>query len=210
MRRIQIKDAFKKLRIREKSESVAIFLKKIFLGVAHFLYRSRKMVLLVVAVAALTLIFSFLIAPWFNNGNGNGKDESADENNDRTISTVGTLHVEGLEIYGGDVTVQSGKVYIDWGELGLGETKNATFYVLSNSNVNVTLGLNVTDWTPVGLENYLSIYWDYNGTVLTPKHEALPVTASLNVPASNDFIKFLVDNSVTTFGFNITIYASGV
>ena len=81
MRRIQIKDAFKKLRIREKSESVAIFLKKIFLGIAHFLYRSRKMVLIVVTVVALTLIFSFLIAPWFNNGNDNGNSNEHNTNN---------------------------------------------------------------------------------------------------------------------------------
>jgi hypothetical protein len=176
-------------------------------GIARFLYRSRKTVLLVAAVVLLTLVFSFLLAPWFSN-DGNGVPDSGDE--DRTISTAGTLHVEGLEIYGGDVTVESEKVYIDWGELSLGASKNASFYVVSTSNVNVTLGLNVTNWLPAGLDQYLNISWNYNGTVLTPKHEPLPVTVNLEVPASREFIDFLVDNSVTAFGFDITVYASGV
>ena len=43
-----------------------------------------------------------------------------------------------------------------------------------------------------------------------PDQEPLLVTLSLNVAASKEFINFLVDNSVTDFGFDITVYASGV
>ena len=94
----------------------------------------------------------------------------------------------------------------------MGATKNASFYVLSNSNVDVELGLNVTNWVPPEIDHYFSISWDYNGTVLTsgPDQEPLLVTLSLNVAASKEFINFLVDNSVTDFGFDITVYASGV
>ena len=65
---------------------------------------------------------------------------------------------------------------------------------------------------PPGIDHYFSISWDYNGTVLTsgPDQEPLLVTLSLNVAASKEFINFLVDNSVTDFGFDITVYASGV
>lgn len=174
--------------------------------VARFLYGSRKTVFLVVAVVLLTLIFSFLLSPWLNNSVNTPNGDQ-----DRTISTTGALHVEGLEIYGGDVLSEgSENVSIDWGELSLGASKNASFYVLSTSNVNVTLSLNVTDWAPAGLQDYLTISWDYNGTVLTPRHEPLPVTVTLQVPSSRDFIDFLITNSVTSFGFDITVYASGV
>jgi hypothetical protein len=43
-----------------------------------------------------------------------------------------------------------------------------------------------------------------------PDQEPLLVTLSLNVVSPKELIDFLVDNSVTNFGFDITVYASGV
>jgi hypothetical protein len=174
---------------------------------ARFLYHSRKTVILVVAVVLLTLVFSYLIAPWFSS-----TAEPPNFPEDRNIPTTGTIYVRGLEIYGGDIkSEQSGNVYVDWGELALGASKNATFYVKSTSNVDVTLGLNVTNWEPQGIENYLTISWDYNGTVLKsgPDQTPLLVTVNLKVASSGDFIDFLVENTVSSFGFDMTIYASG-
>ena len=72
--------------------------------------------------------------------------------------------------------------------------------------------MNVTNWVPKGIAHYFSISWDYNGTILSsgPDEKPLFVTLILNVASSKDFIDFLVDNSVTDFGFDITVYASGV
>ena len=191
--------------ILKKSKNAGNFLKKIVIAITRFLYRSRKIILLVIAVVLVTLIFSFLIASWFSNSDyaPNGED-------DRTIPTTGTIKVSGLEIYGGDIKSESGKVYVDWGELTLGASKNASFYIQSTGNVDVTLGLNVTNWMPAGIEDYITISWDYNGTVLSPKHEPLLVTANLTVSSSRDLISYLVENNVTAFGFDITVYASGV
>jgi len=158
----------------------------------------------------VTLVFNFLIVSWFNNGasnngnNGNGNNGA----NDQTVPTTGTLYVSGLEIYGGDIKSDSGNGSIDWGELSLGDSKNASFYVQSTSDIDVELGLNVTNWTPPGIEDYITISWDYNGTLLGPSSEALLVTVSLDVSSSGDFIDFIVANEVTSFGFDITVYAS--
>jgi hypothetical protein len=186
------------------AKNAGAFLKKTATGIARFLYHSRKVVFLVIAVVLITLVLSYIIALWSSN--------SLSPNNEynRTISTTGNLEVRGLEIYGGDIKTESNKVYIDWGQLTLGASKNASFNVLSNSNVNVTLGLNVTNWMPAGIENYITVSWNYNGTVLTPRDRPLMVTVTLEVPASRDFIDFLVENSVTTFGFDMTVYASGM
>lgn len=201
---IQIKDFLKNfLRyIPKKAVTACVFLKKTVVSLTQFLYRSRKTFLLVVAVALITLIFSFSIFSGFNTLIGEG---------DRSIPTTGTVKLQNLEIYSGDVKYDStsGAVYVDWGELTLGASKNATFQVKSNSNVDVKLGLNVTNWAPKGIEDYLTISWDYNGTRLYPE-EAIPVTVNLTVSASEEFIDFLVTNEVTAFGFDITIYASGV
>jgi hypothetical protein len=189
------------------------FLKNLVTRILRFFYQYRKLILLIAVVVFLTLIFSFLLFAWFSGSDympNSGGDYAPDSEYDRNVSTTGTIKVQGLEIYGGDVTVEDENVYIDWGELSLGSSKSASFYVLSNSNVNVTLGLNVTNWMPTGIEDYIDIFWDYDGTVLSPDHKPLSVTVNLNVASSREFIDFLVENNVTAFGFDITIYASEV
>ena len=151
-----------------------------------------------------TLFFNFLIAFWLDNDANN-------DVNDRTITTTGTIYVRGLDIYGGDITTESsGKTYIAWGELYLGASKNVSLYMQSTSNFDVELGLNLTNWTPAGIEDYITISWDYDGTVLSPDHEPLLVTLNIDVSSSREFVSYLVENMVTAFGFDITIYASGV
>jgi hypothetical protein len=169
---------------------------------ARFLYNSRKLVLLAVAVVLVILVLNFLILSLWTNNSDNSVE-------DRTVSTRGTITVQDLEIYGEDVKVEGENVFIDWGELTLGSSKNASFYVKSSSNVDVELGLNVTNWTPPGIEDYMAISWDQNGTLLAPTEELL-VTVNLDVSSDGEFVDFLVENLVTAFGFDITIYGSGV
>jgi len=197
---------------RWATKNVAGSMKKGVSRIARFLYSSRKTILLILVVVLVTLVFSFLMAPLVNNDASNNAGNGAnDEINDRTIPTTGTIYVKDLEIYGGDTKSESGKVYIDWGELTLGASKNATFYVRSTSNVDVELGLNVTNWTPGGIEDYLDIFWDYDGTLLSsgPNQVPLLVTVNLAVSSSGEFVDFIVENEVTSFGFDMTVYASG-
>jgi len=98
---------------------------------------------------------------------------------------------------------------VEWGELTLGSSKNVEFYVKSTSRVNVKLELRVNNWTPAGIDNYLTIHWDNEGTVLSPTREIL-ATVTLEVTSDDDFIDFLIENEVIAFGFDITIFASGV
>jgi hypothetical protein len=157
-------------------------------------------------VVLVTLIFNFLMASWVHNAANNGENNDA---NDQTIPTTGTISVRGLEIYGGDIKSDKGKTYIDWGELSPGASKNASFYVQSTSNVNAELGLNVTGWTPAGIKAYINISWKYNETRLSPQQKLL-VTLNIDVSSSGEFIRYIVENNVTAFGFDITIYASGL
>jgi hypothetical protein len=191
--------------ILKKAKSLGRLLKKAAITVTLFLYRSRRTVLLVAAVFLVTLIFSFSVATWLSSNS-----YAPNTDYDRTVPTVGTIVFQDLEIFGGDVTVESDAVLIDWGELTIGASKNTTFFVKSTSNIDVALELNVTNWMPAGIEEYITISWNYNGTVLNPNHRPLLVTVNLEVASSGDFIDFLITNEVTAFGFDITIYASGV
>jgi hypothetical protein len=162
---------------------------------------------LIIVVVLVTLLFNFLIGSWVNNDANNGANNNV---NGQTVSTTGTIHVSGLEIYGGDIKSEVGNDYIDWGELSPGDSKKASFYVQSTSGVNVILGLNVTDWAPAGIQSYIAISWDYNGTSLNLDQSPLLVTVSLDVSSSGEFVDFIVENEVTSFGFDMTVYASGV
>ena len=181
-------------------------LKKAVIAVLLFLHKSKRTVLLVVAIFLVSLIFSFTIATWLSSN-----DSAPNGDYDRTLPTTGTIMVQGLEIYGGDIKhdPEHDTVYVDWGELTLGASKNGSFYVKSTSNVDVELGLNVTNWLPAGIDDYITISWDYNGTLLSPTLEIL-VNLTLEVASDGDFINFLIENEVTDFGFDITILASGV
>ena len=198
-----------------KVKIASIFLKKTAIVIIRFLYRSRTKVLFITTILLATLLVSFLLASWFYGNNYAYSDMSNDGSQngdyDRTVSTRGNVVVQGLEIYGGDTKYDPGNkaFYVDWGELSLGTYKNVSFIVKSTSNVNVTLTLNVTNWSPIGIDEFISVYWNYNGTVLIPSRE-LYITATLEVASSGDFIDFLVENAVTSFGFDMTVYATGL
>jgi hypothetical protein len=196
----------------KKAKTAGAFLKKSIITGTHVLYRSRKTVLFVVVVFLATLLFSFLMATWFYGSEYAPNSNQPNDNYNRTVPTTGNITVQGLEIYGGDIkyTPNNNSVYVDWGELSLGAYKTVSFNVRSSSNVNVTLALNVTKWTPSGIENYITVSWDYNGTVLSSAKEELLVTVTLEVASSADFVDFLVENQVTSFGFDMIVYATGV
>jgi hypothetical protein len=197
-----------------KVKIASIFLKRTAIVAIRFLYRSRTKVLFITTILLATLLVSFLLASWFYGNNYAYSDMSNDGSQngdyDRTVSTRGNVVVQGLEIYGGDTKYdpKNKAFYVDWGELSLGAYKNVSFIVKSTSNIDVTLTLNVTNWSPPTIDEFISVYWNYTGTVLTPSRE-LPVTATLEVAASGDFIDFLVGHNVTSFGFDMTVYATG-
>jgi hypothetical protein len=191
-------------------------LKKAFIMFFRGLYSSRKTVFLILAFFLIILIFSFAISAWFFSidyepTSNQPQSNEQNDNYDRTVPATGNLAIEGLDIYGGDVIYDAANdtVYVDWGELTLGSYENVSFYVKSNSNTDVTLDLNVTSWQPLGIDEYIFISWDYNGTVLPPASE-LFVTLTLKVASSADFISFLVENAITNFGFDINVYASSI
>jgi hypothetical protein len=121
----------------------------------------------------------------------------------QNYSSFGHIYVTGVDIYGGDLQGNA----IPWNTLYIGDSKNASFYVQSTSNVPVILALRVTDWTPSGIGSYLSLSWDYNQAPLN-QYQTIFVTLTLTSPASADFANFLVANNVTSFTFDLHIYST--
>jgi len=189
------------------------FVKKTIAGISRFLYRSRRILLSITIVILIAIVLNSLPVSWLS-GDGNkvadsqfNRDTQTNDSNS-TVSTTGALNVKGLEVYGGDLKSHLGKAYLDWGELGPGASSALSFYVKSTSSVDVELGLNVTGWTPSGIEPFMSFSWNHNGERLSPQQELL-VTVNLSVASSGEFIDYIVENQVQTFSFEMTVYASG-
>ena len=80
-------------------------------------------------------------------------------------------------------------------------------YIQSVSNYKININLNVTDWNPANVSEYTNVSWDYNGTSLNPG-ETIQVTLTFSVPYSQAFVRYLIDEEVQNFSFDIHIVAS--
>jgi hypothetical protein len=160
----------------------------------HGIWQSRKTLLLIVVVAAITLTSSALIAIWLSHSY------------DLHLPTIGTLHLVGVEAYGGDINSTSGDIIIDLGEIQVGTPRNVSFLLRSLSNMQTTLVLSVNNWQPQGLEPFMSISWNYTGDPIS-SNEEIPVRIDIDTEASIEFADYLITNNVESFGFSLTIQA---
>lgn len=111
------------------------------------------------------------------------------------------ITVIGAEVYGGDLVDGA----VNWGSLQIGESKNASFYLQSTSNVPISFAFSTADWNPSGIHSYISLSWDYDRNPLNPG-QTIFLTLTLNTQLSLDFANYLGQNDVTMFDFNLIIY----
>ena len=131
------------------------------------------------------------------------------------VPSLGTIKTIDVEIYwdpnGENKTETLGWDEIKIEKLSWDEIKfdplNTTVYVKSISNFRVTLNIFLTDWDHVEISDYLTISWDYNGTIINPG-EIIPVVMTLSASSSDSFIYYLVDNEINRFDVAIHFVAS--
>jgi len=178
--------------------------KRLIASFIELLCRSKKTVLLILTVVAITIILDTTISIWLSRVNH------------LYFPSIGNIRTLGVEAYGGDIETIAEKQYIDWGTIYLGALTNRSFYLRSKSNIETTLNLETVNWTFLdsygknvsGANNgYLSLGWNYTNTPINPREEVY-ITFTLNASASETFINFLVTNEVTNFSFDMCIYAS--
>jgi hypothetical protein len=159
-----------------------------------FLRHSRRTLFLIIVVASITTIINTLVAVWLSHSGI------------LTIPGIGTIRVTGMEAYGGDLNSTGETISLDWGMFHLPDSKNASFYLRSISNIPLKLAFNVTNWSPEGLSLYMTLSWNYTGAQIAPNEE-IQVTFNLSLSSSIDLINYLIANNVTSFNFDIYIYA---
>lgn len=156
--------------------------------------RSKKTILLLIAIIAATVVLTTFISILLER-----------------ISTIhvpsmGTIHTIGVEAFDGDIRLQNGSQYVDWGTIYPGTSTNRTFSLRSKSNVETILSLKTTNWSPINMSVYLTLSWNYSGAPMGPD-EVTRVTLSLLSSDSQSFIDYLVTNDVEEFSFDIIISA---
>ena len=115
------------------------------------------------------------------------------------ISNTATLKLVGIGVFtnaNGTGPVTS----INWGMLQPGQTANYSAYIVSESNVPITLSMYTASWNPANASSYLTLTWNYKAQTIQP-HASLPITFSLTVNASI--------HGIPEFSFDLWIVASG-
>lgn len=86
-------------------------------------------------------------------------------------------------------------INIDWSTVNASETVSEIVYVKNNGNVPVTLDMNTDNYLPAQATQYLTVTWNYDGSVLLIS-EVKAATIQLSVSPSAPAV---------TFSFNIYI-----
>jgi len=123
----------------------------------------------------------------------------SDTNGDGYLDTISLPEFVGvgnsIDVFW-DSNCQNAVQSIAWGTLTPGDTKSVIVYVRNEGQGGTVLGFNLSGWTPLTASNYLSIGWNYSGTVVQ-SGQIVPVMFTLTVNSSV--------TGVTDFGVNITI-----
>jgi len=152
------------------------------------------MVLLILTVAAVTLLLSSGLSIWLS------------EVTKLEVPSIGRVKTIGVEAYW-DENLENKTEAVDWDTIWLGSSKNVTFYLRSISNVKTVLQLNATNWNPTNVSKHMNLSWNYNGTPINPG-EVIRVTIRISAPPSVRFIEYIITNDVKEFSFDIVISAT--
>jgi hypothetical protein len=169
-------------------------MKDLFDFLRKFPRPSKKTVLLIFVVAAVTLLLSAAISIWLS------------QVTKLRVPSVGNVITIDLEAYW-DKNCENETKQVDWGIIWPGSSKNVTFYLRSISNVNTRLNFNTTNWDPADISDYINLSWNYDGTPINPQ-EVVQVTLILSASSSYSFMEYLVTNNIIEFSFDINIDAS--
>ena len=172
---------------------------------------SKKTILLIAAVATIAVIAEGVIAMWLShsgiiNINSIFNTTSTGTINFNTTSP-GTVNFTGVEAYGGDIKTINGTNTIDWGTFHVGESKNISFTIKSISNTPTRINYRITELSPNGLADFMTLKWNYSGVALLPQ-EQIPISFTLSLSASAETINYLTTNKVTNFNLDISIYVA--
>lgn len=178
-------------------------MRKEIVSVITTIGKQRRKAVLIAAVVIAFVAISIPIASWLN------------ETTNVSFPSAGYIRTTGVKAYW-DFALQNETKKIQWGTLYVGSKTNITIYLRSISNVNATLGMKTENWTfsdsnnnnvsePADRQSYMYLLWDYANATIQPD-QVIPVTLTLVVEDSLNFIDFLIQKNIRAFNFDIKIF----
>lgn len=139
------------------------------------------------AVFFIGLLFGFLFVSW------------ALQTVEVRVSSVGQVKTVGLDAYE-DANLTIPLTAIDWGTIEPSANKSVQIYIQSSSNAPIFLWLSTENWVPMNATSWISLSWDYGGSLLQPNESmALTLTLAISENVTN----------IQTFSMDIVITGEG-
>jgi hypothetical protein len=113
----------------------------------------------------------------------------------QTVASNGTVSSVNVGVYTNNQCNQN-CTSLTWGTIDPGDSTSKTVYVKNTGTVRITISMTTESWTPTNANNYLTLTWNRQNTVLDPG-ESVPATITLSVDSNT--------GSLTSFSFNIVI-----
>jgi hypothetical protein len=125
-------------------------------------------------------------------------------NSSQTLHTQGTLTqvqtTVNIGVYSDSLCTQLTS-FLDWGALTPGGSTTRTVWIKNVGSANAALTMTTGDWTPANVNQWLTLYWNKENTVLVP-NGITQTTLTLTVSPT-------IDGSITSFALNIQITGTG-
>ena len=108
---------------------------------------------------------------------------------------------------------------IDWGTIYVGTSTDQAINLTSRSNTVTTPELSYGNWTFKNAENQpapspsvinMTLSWSLNNDTQIEPNQKINVTLTLTVEYDPTFVGYLINNTITTFSFDIIIHPSQV
>jgi hypothetical protein len=113
----------------------------------------------------------------------------------QTVASNGTVSSVNVGVYSNSQCNQN-CTSITWGTIDPGDSTSKTVYVKNTGTIPITLSMATESWTPTNADDYLTLTWNKQNTVLDPG-KSTPATITLTVDSYT--------GSLTSFSFNIVI-----
>jgi hypothetical protein len=105
---------------------------------------------------------------------------------------------------------------IDWGTIYVGTSTDCAINLTSKSSTVTTPFLNYGDWkfnnisVPTSLVNNMRLNWSLSNDTRIAPNQKINVTLTLTIEYDPTLVDYLINNTITTFSFDIIIHPSQV
>jgi hypothetical protein len=142
----------------------------------------------VIAIAALGMVLTYATAGFVS-------ISEAIPSTNKALTSSGSIRTLNVGVYSDSACSQS-LGSLDWGDLSPGDSVNRTVYVKNTGNMEITLSMTTTNWSPANANGPLTLIWDKEGTKLSSGQGTF---ATLTLGVSESI------SGVTTFSVQILI-----